>query len=37
MYELEQIAHTDGVQINANMQTLARVFCKKKMLIADYF
>ena len=37
MFELEQIAYRADVQINGNMQTLARIFCKKKMLLADYF
>ena len=37
MYGLEQIAYRADVQVNANMQTLAGIFCKKNVLLADYF
>ena len=37
VYEFEQIANRDDVQVNGNMEILKKAFYKKPMLIADYF
>ena len=37
VYEFEPTAHRYDVQVNGNRQTLKNVFCKKNMLIMDYF
>ena len=37
VYDLEQIAKRDDVQINGNLQTLKKVFYKKPVLITDHF
>ena len=37
VFGLEQIINRADVQLNANGQTLAGVFCKKPMLLVDYF
>jgi len=37
LYDIEQIANRDDVQINNNIQTLKKVFYKKNMLITDFF
>ena len=37
IYELEQIANRDDVQINKNMQILKKAFYKKPILLTDHF
>ena len=37
VYDLEQIANRNDVQINGDMQTLKQVFYKKNLLITDHF
>jgi predicted acetyltransferase len=37
VFEFEQVIGRGDVQLNANKQTLERIFRKKNMLLADYF
>jgi predicted acetyltransferase len=37
LYEFEQVAKRDDVQVFGNAETLKKVFCKKPILITDHF
>jgi predicted acetyltransferase len=37
IYEFEQAAKRDDVQVNGNLETLKKAFCKKPILITDHF
>jgi len=37
VYGLEEISRRDDVRVNGNAQTLGEVFCRKNVLLADFF